>query len=95
MSQPQSIGTIVFDFLRENGLETTLLEREVEKSWGKVMGKMIEQMTRSVSVKNGVLFVRLSNAALRAQLFENRYELVRKMNTAVGVDVIQDVRLLG
>ena len=46
-------------------------------------------------VKDGVLFVRVSSAALKAQLFENRFVLVRKLNEAVGAEVIRDCRILG
>jgi hypothetical protein len=48
-----------------------------------------------VEVKDGVLFVRVSSAALKAQLFENRFELVRRLNDEVGAPVIKDCRILG
>ena len=59
------------------------------------MGDMVNSLTRSVEVKNGVLIVRVSSAALKAQLFENRFELVSKLNEAVGANAIRDCRILG
>ena len=76
-------------------LEKPLLERQVVEKWPEVMGPMIARLTRSVELKNGVLMVRISSAALKAQLFECRRELVEKLNNAVGAHVIDDVRLLG
>lgn len=91
----QSIGEALAQYLRENGLEKPLLERRVVELWPQVMGETVARLTRSVEVTNGVLYVRLSSAALRSQLFEIRFDLVRKMNEAVGNDgVISDVRLL-
>ena len=83
----QSIGELLTDYLRETGLEKPLLERQVVEKWPEVMGPM--------ELKNGVLMVRISSAALKAQLFECRRELVEKLNNAVGAHVIDDVRLLG
>jgi len=81
--------------LREDGLEQSVLEVQVEEVWPKVMGDIVNQLTRSVEVKEGVLYVRVNSAALKAQLFENRFELVRKLNEAVGAQVIRDCRILG
>ncbi|MCQ2347421.1 MAG: DUF721 domain-containing protein [Paludibacteraceae bacterium] len=89
-----SMGEIMVDYLRETGLEKPLLERKVVELWSEVMGTTVARLTRSVEVEQGVLRVRLSSAALRSQLFEMRFELVKKMNEAVGDDVIRDVRLL-
>ncbi len=91
----QSIGEVVAQFLRESGLEKPILEQRVVTLWPQIMGETVNRLTRSVEVKDGVLFVRLSSAALRSQLFDMRFELVRKLNEAVGSDgVIHDVRLL-
>ena len=91
----QSIGDLLTDYLREAGLEKTLLERQVVEKWPDVMGPMVARLTRSVELKNGTLLVHISSAALKAQLFECRHQLVDNLNTAVGAHVIDDVRLLG
>ena len=85
----------LFAYLRESGLEQPVLEVQVEEIWPKVMGSLVASMTRSVEVKDGMLIVRGNSAALKAQLFENRFELVKKLNEAVGANVIRDCRILG
>lgn len=90
-----SIGEVLVDFLRENGLEQPILEQQVIDMWPQVMGRIVTEMTRSVEVKDGVLIVRVQSAALKAQLFENRFELVRKLNEAVGATALRDCRILG
>lgn len=83
------------EFLRESGLEKPLMERQVVASWNDVMGTMVANLTRSVELKNGTLIVKISSAALKAQLFECRREVVKKMNAHVGCEVVKDVRFLG
>ncbi len=91
----QKIGSLLNDYLRESGLEKPLLEHRVVEKWPDVMGPMVARLTRKVELKNGVLYVHISSAALKAQLFECRRELVIKLNESVGGNVVDDVRLLG
>ena len=85
----------IVGFLRATGLEQQVLEVQMEEIWPSVMGETVAKLTRSVEVKNGMLYVKVSSAALKTQLFENRFELVRKLNEAVGAQVIRDCRILG
>ena len=94
-SNALSISEALVDFLGESGLEKPVLEVQVEEAWPKVMGKVVTDLTRSVEVKDGTLYVRVSSAALKAQLFENRFELVRRLNEAVNAPVLKDCRILG
>ena len=90
-----SIDEALVDYLRESGLEQSVLEVQVEEVWAKVMGDVVVGLTRSVEVRNGMLIVHVNSAALKAQLFENRFELVHKLNEAVGAPAIKDCRILG
>ncbi|MBP5476624.1 MAG: DUF721 domain-containing protein [Paludibacteraceae bacterium] len=90
-----SITDALVDFLRESGLEQSVLEMQVEEAWPRVMGDTVTRLTRSVEVKEGMLIVHVNSAALKTQLFENRFELVSKLNEAVGANVIKDCRILG
>ena len=95
MGNSSSITDALFAYLRESGLEQSVLEVQIEETWPKVMGETVTKLTRSVEVRNGMLIVHIDSAALKAQLFENRFELVRKLNEAVGANVIKDCRILG
>jgi len=89
------LSDAIVAYLRETGLEQPVLEVQVVEAWPQVMGDVVNKLTRSVEVKDGVLIVRVNSAALKTQLFENRFELVRKLNEAVGAQAIRDCRILG
>ena len=95
MGRTVGLGDAIVAYLRESGLEKSVLEVQVEEAWPQVMGDVVTRLTRSVEVKEGVLYVRVNSAALKTQLFENRFELVRKLNEAVGAEAIRDCRILG
>lgn len=95
MGKSVAIGDALILYLRESGLEQSVLDVQIEEVWPRVMGDVVNQLTRKVEVKDGVLYVHVNSAALKAQLFENRFELVRKLNEAVGAKAIRDCRILG
>lgn len=90
-----SLTDSLMNFLRGTELEKSVLEAQVEEVWPQVMGETISKLTRSVDLKDGILIVHLNSPALKAQLFENRFELVKKLNAALGAEAIKDCRLLG
>lgn len=89
------IGELLADFIHGSDLEQPLLERKVVALWPELLGPTIAQMTGEIQVKNGILLVHIHSAALKAQLFDIRHELVRKLNEAAGAQVLKDIRVLG
>lgn len=90
-----SIGEALISYIRETGLEQSVLDVQIEEVWPKVMGETVKKLTRSIEVKNGVLYIRVNSAALKTQLFENRFELIKKLNEAVGAPALKDCRIYG
>lgn len=90
-----SLTDSLMNFLRGTELEKSVLEVQVEELWPQVMGDTVGKLTRSVELRNGMLIVHLNSAALKTQLYENRFELVKKLNDALGAEAIKDCRLLG
>lgn len=95
MKGAMSISDALVDYLRESGLEQSVLDMQIEQVWPRVMGETVTKLTRSIEMRDGMLIVHVNSAALKAQLFENRFELVRKLNETVGANAIRDCRILG
>lgn len=92
----QSIGELISQMLRENGLERPLMERRVIAAWPEVLGPLVASYTGEISINNGVLYVHIKSAPLRQELFNCRFQLVAKLEKAVGAEgLIRDIRLLG
>ena len=95
MKGAMPLSDALVDYLRESGLEQSVLDMQIEQVWPRVMGETVTKLTRSIEMRDGMLIVHVNSAALKAQLFENRFELVRKLNEAVGANAIRDCRILG
>jgi hypothetical protein len=91
----QSIGDLISQYIKGTELEKTLLARQVIELWPQVMGKIVADLTGEMEVKDNTLFVHIHSAALRQQLFECRYDIIKKLNQSIHSNFITDIRLLG
>lgn len=88
----ESLKDILLRNLREQGLETPLMQKRLVEAWPEVAGPVVARYTLNIYIYNQTLFVRLSNPALRSDLSMMRGELVKKLNDVVGEQVITDIR---
>ena len=88
----KNIGELILRNLRSQGLETPLLQKRLVEVWPTVMGDMVAGYTQEVYIRNQTLWVHLTSPALRADLSMMKQEIVKKLNAAVGSQVIADIR---
>ncbi len=87
------LGDLLRQFIRNEGLETPLLQKRVVDAWDAVTGRTVTQYTAEKFIKNQVLFVKITNPALRQDLSMMRSQLTRRLNESAGATVISDVRI--
>lgn len=87
------ISELLSQYLRRQGMETPLLQRRVVDTWDTLMGPAIAQYTSEKFIKNQVLYVKILTPALRQDLNMMRSQLVKRLNDAVGSQIITEVRI--
>ena len=88
----KDIKSLILRNLRQQGLETPLLQKRLVEAWPVVAGEAIGRYTLNTYIMNQTLYVRLSVPALRADLSMRRQEFVALLNEYVGNQVIADIR---
>ena len=88
----QQIKNLILKNLREQGLETPLLQKRLIDAWPIVMGEAIANYTQNLTIRNQTLYVHLTSPALRADLSMQKKVIVEKLNNCVGTQVIADIR---
>ncbi|MCH5178477.1 MAG: DUF721 domain-containing protein [Prevotellaceae bacterium] len=91
--KPRLVNDLLHEFLREEGIETPLLEhRLMTQAWPQVVGDYANQCTESLRIYNQVLYARIKSPVVRQELHMQRSELVRRLNEVVDAFVIADIR---
>lgn len=87
----KSISEIVRETCREEGLETPLNEYRLIQAWGQLLGSSVQGYTKSLFIKNQILYVALTSSVLRQELMMNRRTLVHRLNEHVKAQVITNI----
>ena len=87
----QSIGEIFNEFLKQERLESQFNEQKALTLWPEIVGPGINRYTVDRSVKNGVMTVTISSAALRNELMLSRTAIITRINEALGGEVIHNI----
>ena len=84
---------ILHGLIREQGLETPLLEKRLIDAWPDVVGRLLASYTENLYIRNQILYVHVKSPALRSDLTMARSQLVKKLNAAVGnANIISDIK---
>ncbi len=91
--KPQDIESLVRQIIRDNGMETPLLQRRLVHLWDEVAGDLVASYTESKEIRNQTLWVKIQNPAVRADLQMRRTQLVAQLNNRVGASIISDIKV--
>lgn len=90
-SNEQNIKEAISEFLKVSRLSRKLAERKVIDGWEKLMGKMIAKHTREISIRDKKLFLQLTSAPLRQELFYAREKIIKMVNEEAGEEVVKEI----
>ncbi|MBQ9362855.1 MAG: DUF721 domain-containing protein [Bacteroidaceae bacterium] len=91
-SNTESIGKVIQQFLREEGLETPYNQFKLLKALEEVLGQGISHYIGNTFIKNQTLHIEIKSPILRQELTLGRTAIASKLNAAVGTQVIADIR---
>ena len=92
-SKEQPIGEVIKELLKNYDITSKFNEAHVITSWDKLMGPSVTKYTVKIEVEKRILFVKLSNAALKQELSYARQKIKKMLNDEVGEEVLIDVRI--
>ena len=90
-SETLNISEIINSLLKEQGLENKLHENRLLNSWEDLLGKTISRTTKSLYIKDRVLFVHISSSVVKHEIMMIRDDLVKKLNQKAGKQVIDKI----
>lgn len=89
--QVMSIGEILQQVMREEGLESPLQQQRLLAAWPEVIGPAMTAYTSELFLKNQTLIVRVTSSVLRQELYLAKAVLIRNLNRKAGAQVITDI----
>ena len=89
----QAASELLPKLMQRLGLSERLHETEVIEAWAQIVGDFIAAHSAPVSLREGVLYVRVLQPALHYELEQiSKAAILRKLKQRFGGKVIRDVR---
>ena len=89
----QSPADTLPGLMKQLGLSERLRETEVIEAWKSIVGDFIAAHSAPVSLRAGVLFVRVLQPALHYQFEQiSKAEILRRLKKRFGSKIIRDIR---
>lgn len=89
--QPTRIGDLLKGFFTEKMPKPLGEETAVFGAWPKAVGADVSRHATPVNFKNGILFVETRHPMWTAELTTKRHLIQRKLNEAIGKDVVREI----
>lgn len=90
----QSVGDVLRNVIAENEMSGRLDELRAAEFWPFIVGPDLARQTMRPYVKNGLMTIRVPDAALRQELSMHRSAMVRELNRLSGTEAIKDIRFI-
>lgn len=87
----EKIDKILERFLKRKGFLKKINELKSRDLWLKVVGDDIVSNTQPIEVKNGILFIKVSNPVFSNELLYLKKEIIEKINKETGNKTIRDI----
>jgi predicted nucleic acid-binding Zn ribbon protein len=90
-TKTQNISEALNLFIKAFNLEHKLKEVQLINSWESVTGKMVAKATKSIYIKDKVLYLSISSSIIRNELIMIREGLIQRLNDNAGEEVITGI----
>lgn len=82
-NKPQPLGTILDNLIADKGMAARMNTARIVETWHEITGPAIQHVTKAVWLKGTILFVQITSATWRQELFLSREAWCAKLNKAL------------
>ena len=86
------VGSLIEDILSNMRPESDKQMMGVWKVWSRIVGEKTAANAQPEAFKGGLLIVNVAGSVWAQQLQFQKNDLIRKLNTAMGSELVEDIR---
>lgn len=93
-SNEQSIKDVIEELINTYKLRGKINEIRLQHSWEELMGKAVVNRTKEIYLREKKLFIRLTSAPLKEELFYAADDIRKKLNDQLGGEYVTEIKFL-
>jgi predicted nucleic acid-binding Zn ribbon protein len=90
-SNASTLGEAIEHMIDAYQLRSRFNETAIIAKWEELAGMAIANRTSKINVKNQVLYIQISDAAMRHELFMAKTKFIEMINREIGSPVIKEI----
>jgi len=90
----QSIKDVIEELINTYKLRGKINEVRLQHSWEELMGKAVNKRTKEIYLRDKKLFIRLTSAPLKEELFYSSDKIKNMLNELLKGEYIEEVKFL-
>lgn len=90
-SNDAPLKDLVDRWVKAQGLEGKMKEMEVINAWPELMGIAVANRTKSLSIRNKTLYIKMDSSVMRDELLQGKSIIIHRINEFVGMQLIDDI----
>jgi predicted nucleic acid-binding Zn ribbon protein len=90
----QKISALISQIVHREPLQSKYFEKKLQLLWEERFGAAIKKYTRSIRIKDHVLWLEIDSSTLRHELSLSKEEILEIANELLGERIIREVRLI-
>jgi len=92
LRRAEPIRSVIERTLRQLGIYSRFKEADAVRIFAEVVGEQIAKHAEAKSIRNGELLIKVSSPTWRQQLSFQKQEMIARLNTALGTEVVKEIR---
>ena len=92
-SNQQQIGAVIKKLLKNQQLEGRLQELDLLDNCKEILGENLMKFVKEISIKDGILSIKVSSAVVRNELSYQKSKIIEKMNNQAENEIVKEIIL--
>jgi predicted nucleic acid-binding Zn ribbon protein len=89
-SHEKNLKELIGQFVSQSGKQHLMDKQMLFDRWPEYVGPMCAQFSKCEDLRNGILYVRVQNAALKFELFGHKSQILKKIEADFG-PMVRDI----
>ena len=89
-SHEMNLKELIGRFVSQSGKQHLMDKQILFDRWSEYVGDICAKFSKCEDLQNGILYVRVKNAALRFELFGNKSQILKKIESDFG-SLVQEI----
>ena len=89
----ERINVMLNDFMNQEKISDGIFNVKINEAWEKSVGKNVYKYTKSVNLKDNILYIEVDNPILKQEILYSKQKIIDMLNEEINEKIIDKIIL--